>query len=325
MNSPLSPNGEAALSYVERLHWAAFPVHTPIFTPTGVRCDCAAGADCTSIGKHPRTLHGVKDASRDPEQIRRWWTHCRDANIGIATGAPSGLAVMDFDNPSALSAFRERYGMPPTVTAITGRLEGGWHLLFQHPGFRISSTPGGLGAGIDIRADGALIVATPSLHRSGRRYRWDTEHGMDPWQIMPAPMPPRLLEDLRALERRPDPRPLPLSTESADDQDRALEALAHLAAWRADDYSSWLSVGMALHAVDAGLLDAWDSWSTSSAKYRDNACARKWKSFRGTGIGLGSLLHWAEQDAPGAARSWWERRLKGNAQRAATYLAEYAP
>lgn len=81
-----------------------------------------------------------------------------------------------------------------------------------------------------------------------------------------------------------------------DDRELALAALEALSAARADDYHDWLLVGMALHAADSGLLDAWDTWSQKSDKYAAGCCAPKWQSFNGSAVGLGSLIHWARQD-----------------------------
>ena len=56
---------------------------------------------------------------------------------------------------------------------------------------------------------------------------------------------------------------------------------------------------MALHAVDASgeMLESWDHWSRSCPdKYRDGECARKWSSFDGNGVSLGTLIHMARQD-----------------------------
>ena len=49
--------------------------------------------------KKPATEHGFKDATKDPEQIRYWWTVQPDCDIGIATGWRSGgLVVVDVDD-----------------------------------------------------------------------------------------------------------------------------------------------------------------------------------------------------------------------------------
>ena len=48
-------------------------------------------------GKKPLTRNGFKDASTDPEQIRRWWEQWPNANIGLPTGSKNGLFVVDVD------------------------------------------------------------------------------------------------------------------------------------------------------------------------------------------------------------------------------------
>ena len=45
--------------------------------------------------KSPLTKNGFKDATTDPEQIRRWWSEHPDANLGLATGLLSRLVVLD--------------------------------------------------------------------------------------------------------------------------------------------------------------------------------------------------------------------------------------
>jgi len=82
-----------ALSYAAR-GWPVFPCHTP--TLDG---GCSCRKDCgKNLGKHPRTLHGLTDATTDEATIRRWWQQFPDANIGIVTGAVSGLVVLDEDS-----------------------------------------------------------------------------------------------------------------------------------------------------------------------------------------------------------------------------------
>jgi hypothetical protein len=56
------------------------------------------------------------------------------------------------------------------VEAHTGG--GGRHLYFAHPG-PILRNRVGLATGIDLRGDGGYVVAPPSLHASGKPYRWE--------------------------------------------------------------------------------------------------------------------------------------------------------
>lgn len=81
---------DAALGYAKR-GWPVFPV----YEPAGASCACG-NAHCDHPAKHPRTSHGFLDARTDEAQIRTWWTHWPNANIGIATEA-AGLIVLDVD------------------------------------------------------------------------------------------------------------------------------------------------------------------------------------------------------------------------------------
>jgi hypothetical protein len=149
--------------------WRILPLHT---AGQG-RCSCR-DPECASPGKHPRTAHGVHDASRGPEQLRRWWATWPDANVGIATGP---LVVVDVDGEpghAALVALQARDGraLPATPWVQTAR---GRHLYFLAPGLDISNSSGRIGPGVDIRGAGGYVVAPPSRHASGCRYRW---HGL---------------------------------------------------------------------------------------------------------------------------------------------------
>lgn len=164
---PLLP---AALGCVQR-GWAVFPIHGIIKG----RCTCGHG-DCSSPGKHPLTRHGLKDATTDGQQLRQWWTKWPHANIGLATGEPSGNVVIDIDLPSAIESLdRLVHKLPGTLTGLTGG--GGVHLIYRRA-FPIRCTcsrlPGISGnlPGIDLRADDGYIVAPPSLHLTGTRYSW---------------------------------------------------------------------------------------------------------------------------------------------------------
>jgi hypothetical protein len=159
----------AALADIQRI-WAVLPLHTIM---NGL-CTCG-NPSCSSPAKHPRTPHGVKDATTDEAIIRRWWTQWPDANIGIATGAISNLVVLDIDprhgGNESLEQWKTQYGTDflNTLTSCTGG--GGLHLLYSHPGVPIKNRVG-IAPGIDIRGDGGYIVAPPSLHISGQRYTW---------------------------------------------------------------------------------------------------------------------------------------------------------
>lgn len=160
---------DAALTYSER-GWPVFPVHTPL--RGAASCSCGHG-DCGSPGKHPRIAGGLNAASTEPNEIETWWRRWPRANVGVRTGAASGLVVVDIDpehgGADSLDELLRTHGPLPDGRAIrTG--SGGAHLYFQHPGHAVPNSAGKLGPGIDVRGDGGYVIAPPSSHHSGGRY-----------------------------------------------------------------------------------------------------------------------------------------------------------
>ncbi len=97
------------------------------------------------------------------EKIREWWKQYPDANIGIATGKVSDIVVVDVESGGGTK------DLPPTVMARTGG--GGFHFFYKHPGVLVKNRVR-IQEKTDIRGDGGYVVATPSLHKSGRYYEW---------------------------------------------------------------------------------------------------------------------------------------------------------
>ena len=172
---------DAALAYAD-LGWPVLPLE-----PRGKR----------PLGRLvPRGLH---DATTVPAVIRSWWRRVPEANVALVTGV--AFDVIDIDGREGLASFerlRARRPMPPGPTAITGG--GGWHALVAPTGL---GNRAGLVAGVDYRGRGGYIVAPPSVHGSGRRYRWCSDGG--PYEPIPA-APSWLLDVLTP--PRPEPRPV---------------------------------------------------------------------------------------------------------------------
>ena len=102
------------------------------------------------------------------------------------------------------------------------------------------------------------------------------------------------------------------------DTDWALSYLDALSSSRADDYDDWLTTGMALHSVSDSLLIIWDKWSAQSPKYKPGDCEKKWKSFKSSGVSIGSLGHMAKQDgwqSPFEPSGSHSRRANGSVPR----------
>lgn len=191
---PRSAPMSAALAYIAR-GWQVFPVHSIRVAPGGSRsCSCGKSG-CEHPGKHPRTARGLKDATTDAAQVRAWWDAWPDANVGIRTGAASGLLVLDIDpahdGAESLDRLTADHGaLPETVEAASGG--GGTHFYFKHPATTIKSRAR-CAPGIDVRADGGYIIADPSNHISGGGYRWVESRAPED---VPLGVPPHWVMDL---------------------------------------------------------------------------------------------------------------------------------
>lgn len=126
---------DAALAYAAR-GWAVHPLKPKAKTPI--------------------TKNGCKDATTDPDQIRRWWKTYPSANIGLATGRD--FFVIDID-PEGM-AWAEANELPQTHEAITGRR--GKHLFYRMPDQQIGNSTSRLSHGVDVRGIGGYVVAAPS-------------------------------------------------------------------------------------------------------------------------------------------------------------------
>lgn len=185
-----TPFYKAAAAYVTKLGWAVIPVNS---VREG-RCTCGK-TNCSSSGKHPLTRYGSKEATKGLKVIEQWSRKFPDSNVGIVTGAESGLFVLDVDEEESLEELEEEYGsLPHTVEAITG--SGGRHIYFKfHPGIKNSV---GFRKGLDIRSSNGFVLAPNSRHISGNRYEF--ELSSHPSNTTVAEAPEWLIELLKPKE-----------------------------------------------------------------------------------------------------------------------------
>lgn len=186
---------EAARHYRER-GWRPFPLDHPS-TP---RCSglhrperpCEGGE---RRGKHPCVAYGTATASEATDKTLEWWFGNGPRNIGIACG-PSGLLVIDEDEPNALSMLAADLGedLPKTYRVRTAR---GWHWYFEAPtDVELGNRSGRLAEyHIDVRGGrgkGGYVVAAGSTHHTGHIYEAEDLYAL------PAPLPRWLIPEIQA-------------------------------------------------------------------------------------------------------------------------------
>lgn len=242
----------AAETYVA-MGWAVFPLHT---IDEAGRCTCGVHA-CADAGKHPRVQRGVKEASKDLAQVQAWFgPSAPPSNIGLATGAISGLTILDVDigegkfgAESWAEAIAE-HGEPDTLMARTG--SGGMHVVFKYNAV-MKTASNVLGKGVDCRNDGGYVVAAPSRHRSGGVYAWEN------WGTALADLPAHLAKkkELRGRPKTDDPLHRSYTIEQVTDM---------LAVVPSADRDLWRYVGIILGRTYNRAEAAWDLYVAWSAK-----------------------------------------------------------
>jgi Bifunctional DNA primase/polymerase, N-terminal len=181
-----------------------YPVHWPRPTPgrASTACSCRHGPTCDRPAKHPLVRHGINDATTNPAQLEDWWSRWPQANLGLATGVV--FDALDVDGPAGLAALRQlartaNLRLPGPLVATGG---GGWHYWYAPSGLG-NRPPRGL-THVDWRGLGGSVLAPPSRHASGGRYRW--LRGLDP---APLPEVPAALRALLEPHRPPASPSLP--------------------------------------------------------------------------------------------------------------------
>lgn len=142
-----------------------------------------------------------QDRLATDEELVAWFGDGRPTNIGIVTGAVSGVVVVDADTPQAVYYAVRRVPYTPWQTG-TAR---GCHLWFAHPGFHIPNRGTDVLTAfgplpIHVRGDHGYVLAPGSVHPSGLRYtaagdwtkpRAELPHFWPGWLPAVKPAPPK--------------------------------------------------------------------------------------------------------------------------------------
>jgi hypothetical protein len=176
-----------------------------LYAPAGIEvCSCTKGADCKSPGKHTTGLHW--ETTTDEDRVFELWGSAKLHNVGVVLGDAlrgEGPAVIDIEADSDEgTAELRRLGLDryPTPTWSSGR---GLHRLFlwnpDLPAVQVTKW-----GGVECRIGGGgrqtQSVLPPSIHTSGRPYRW--EDGFALGDVPIAAVPDNVMEAILAAVER---------------------------------------------------------------------------------------------------------------------------
>lgn len=241
-----------------------------------------------------------------------------DAALGLAHRW-CGTCALDVDDIKAATLWLATRGLDlddlqlafDAVLDVSGK-EGHTKLIYRLPeGIKWLKTVKPTASGLELRnatADGLTVqdVIAPSIHPDTKKpYSWKGD-----WRKIPE-IPPRLLDIWQQLLK---PKPKPNGTNGSHPPVRALDELKDALEYiSADEYETWIKVGMGLHDNFHGEttgLELWDSWSQSSGKYEAGECARRWESFTPGGVSAAAIFGLAKDAGAPVAEMARKRNVR---------------
>ena len=253
-------------------------------------------------------------ATNDPEEIKRIYAACPNAGIGIPTGAnadgvdngiDNGIFVVEADTPeghdvdgvASLRALEAEHGGLP-VTLMAESPTGSLHHYFNHPrnGIKITSSSHKLALGVDVKGDGGMVIAPPTLRPGVGTYKWLNEG-------MPIADAPDWLIELITRDSISGEQRMPGEPEaSIQEVVNALSVIPNDDLIRED----WNNIGMATWRSTAGSaagLAEFLKFSKKSKKHHNESTViERWAHYfksPPTKIGFGTLAYMAQEADPG--------------------------
>ena len=324
--APLSKCLQAALRYLEEHKWKMFPAR---ITKDGKKyswlsAQYAPGHENWGMTDDPIQL--CTNFSND-----KWRDLC---GVGLPTGATNKIFVLEADTPkghgvdglAALKRLEAEHGkLPKTLMARSPT--GSLHHYFNYPqGIKVRGSIGVIAEGVDIKSDGGMVVAAPSVRPGVGVYKWVNKAAI-------ADAPEWLLAVVRDHDAGDAGNDRPHEgnghaeqnpwTQQGEDQTsypeptvEQLMACAVAAPNNLKNWNDWNKVAMSIASAfpnDDGFA-ALDLWSRKWPKYDAKKTREKWKALLKCpprsadegGVTIGTFFSLGNQGDPG-----WRARLRG--------------
>jgi hypothetical protein len=214
----------------------------------------------------------------------RWRLKC---GVGVPTGWVNKLIVIEtdtivghgVDGKKALRALEKKHGkLPKTMMAKSPTASV--HRYYRHPGEHIRCKSFTLVAGVDVKADGGMVIAPPSVRHDGK-YVWTNN---EPIAELPAAWLELIKDESPNIKGNgaDDPFAEGLYEELTEDEKTAgcIAIRDHLPN-DDDDWDEWNTKGLKIFNTvpDERGLEAFDGYSQRSSKYDETKTTKKWEAF----------------------------------------------
>ncbi len=226
----------------------------------------------------------------DESTLERW-SYWPGMNVGVCGGVGGKIVIADLDHN--IDGLHEKIKsiLPPSPVGKTGAIGESWFYQFNGQKSQGFSKDGQ--RVLDILSQGRQTVIPPSIHPNGHPYRWITKQTLEDTPSYELPnISIQHLHEIAALFKSqpilhvPEPRHTEVYADTTTEEIAA--ALEYI---DAEDYSSWINVGMCLKdKLRQKGFQLWDNWSAKSQKYKQSEMQTKWNSFKGSGLTIASIF-----------------------------------
>lgn len=211
--------------------------------------------------------------------------------FALLCGEISGIIALDIDSdedePKILA-------LVDGATLRAKRGSKGRTIFFKYNGEKSRSWKKDGKVVLELLSDKHLTTIPPSKHRDEGKpdYTWINESA----ELTDFPI--HLLSVFDALYPQPK-REVSLTFPKVEEFEKTTfdeveEMLSYVSADCSRD--EWYQIGMALRDEFGDFaFQLWDSWSSQSGKYKQREMHSIWRSFNGQGVGIGTLIYYAQQ------------------------------
>jgi hypothetical protein len=240
-------------------------------------------------------FHNLIPLTKDGFPTIKWGGFTKDNlppenNIGaMICGDISGIIGLDIDAESEEPAILALLGGGEKLLAKRG--SKGRTIFFKYSGEQSRSWKKDGKVVLELLSDKRLTTLPPAKHRTtGKPYVWLNEGA----EL--AEFPAHLVNVFDALY--PAPKREGVLHICDNYEKTSLDEVEEMLSYISPDCSreEWTQVGMALRDEFGDLaFSVWDSWSKTGSKYDSRVMHSVWRSFNGQGVGIGTLIYYAQQ------------------------------